>query len=671
MTVMKKSLMALASLALVGLMACQQISTRVVRVAPQSGDAPGLQVPVKTGVQFKATNEAGNPLTVTWDVVEGASRGTIDGNGNYTAPDNVPSPPTATVRATTTTTPKESGTYVLTIIPQGQAGINGTVTVPVGLLDAPRVEPQAVTATTQQAPVTKFAADWNAARVQGQLLVIPSAGARPQSLSTASSLRGARTQVDGDLLRVQVPAGVSDQVFAAQIAQETGAAVQPNYIYRPVALPNDPEFGKQANLIQIDAPGAWATQTAVNDGLIAVLDTGLVKSLSEIQGRFIEGRDFCAAVNAKSACEGEDGDVTDVPVNQNGNGHGTFIAGQIAAVTGNGQSIAGLTQSGKVLIVKVFSADAKGPLADSPALAKGIKYAVDQGARVLNLSLGVCASQQAAFDVPDQAVSKALQDARAKGAVIVAAAGNNGAGGCGTDYSVQFPGNHPDVIAVGSVNGNNARSAFSATGPQVSLVAPGEAILSLNQSGTLETKSGTSFAAPQVAAVAGLMLSKNGALQTNNASTMTTIKAYLESTAKPLGAKNEYGAGLLQAGAALAKAANPSGGGTKTSVYVYADLLRAGGNPNNDADYDAEGPLVGRTVVTLNGTSGSVSYNITLSRSTQPLKAGTYRITACVNKNANTKACDAGDLQGIKRNVQYNGTKAEGQDVTLSQVPAN
>ncbi len=647
----------LGGLALLSIaMACSPspIRSSSVNVRPQNGANLNVQVPVGSGVKFSATDESGKALDVNWDVVEGSSRGAIDASGNYTAPNNIPSPPTATIRATTKAVPPQSGTFVVSIIPAGEIGISGTVTLPAGLLDAPRAEPMSAFASTQAA--LSFKPDWNARRVRGEIIVVPrDGGARTQEIAGASSLRTAQVRDNGDSLSVSVPAGVSDEAFAKQVASETGAIVQPNYIYSPASLPNDPELGRQPNLVQIDAPGAWNVQTAVNDNLIAVLDTGLAKNQPEIQGRFTEGKDFCAALKDpetdKASCSGEDDNVTDIPTNQGGNGHGTFIAGQIAAVTGNGKGIAGLTQSGKILIVKIFAADSQGPLADSSALSKGINYAVDRGARVLNLSLGVCSEDTARFDIPDQIVAKALQRARDLGAVIVAAAGNNGnnGGGACDNSSVQFPGNNPNVIAVASVSSNNARSSFSAVGSQVSISAPGERIVSLAQTDALDTKDGTSFAAPQVSAVVGLMLSKNSSLQTSNGNTLPTVKGILESTAKPLGARDQFGAGLLQAGAALAKA-TPGDNTVKTTVYMYADPLENG-------VYNGNSQNAGRAVFTLSGTSGTLTYNIVTTRALQPLKPGTYRITACVNKNNNDRACDKGDLGGAVDNVQYTGTK--------------
>jgi subtilisin family serine protease len=642
-----------------GLTACLQTPAPVASfmIYSQNTRAASVQVPAQASVQFIAVDPSNNPISVTWSIKEGATHGSIDGQGRYTAPNAAPDPAQATVVATTSSARRE---YIVNIVQAGLTGIRGTATIPVDALQTPRAEPQGI---------RSFKANWNAPRVKGQLLVIPSGNARPQSLATTSSLRGVQVRAEGDALTVEVPVGVSDQAFAEQLSRETGASVQPRYIYRGTAIPNDTSYAQQSNLPQISAPAAWDLQSAVADNMIAILDTGLVKTLSEIQGRYTEGKDFCSVLKNpnqnNAACDGEDTDVSDIPASQQGNGHGTFIAGQIAAVTNNSAGMAGLAHSGKVLIVKVFSSDNLGPLADSVSLSKGINYAVAQGARVLNLSLGVCAQYESAFDGPDQLVAKSIQAARAAGAVVVTAAGNNGASGCGTDYGVMFPGNHPDVIAVGSVDSDNAKSYFSATGPQVSIVAPGGGILSLNQTGTLETKAGTSFAAPQVAAIAGLILTKYPALQTNTRETSNLVRVILEETAQDLGTAgkdNSYGAGLLRADLAIERAWR-----FVPQIEVFAYPLKPGGNPSIAGDYDTASTAAAQTLVTLLEKSGSSSFSMITAKDGNPIKPGTYRVVACVDVNKANGPCSSGDLVDSKQNLPFE-VVLDGVQLSLSRL---
>jgi subtilisin family serine protease len=639
-------------------------------------------VAINTQVLFSAT-ENNNPTTnINWSVVEGATRGTIDAAGNYNSPSSVPNPATATIRATSKSDSSQFGEFQLTIIASG--GISGTVTLNTGLLSAP-VIPQAIRLEPQALRERQTNPDWNAARIQGEVLLLSSSSL--QSLSSSSaSLRSTTSRSDGGFVRVSVPRGMTDSAFAQKLMLETGATVQPNYLYRLQDAPNDAQYADQANLTQIDAAGAWFTQISVPDNLIAVLDTGINASHPDLVGRVTLGKDFCASyVDDPSTqandpkCLTEDNDPSELTPTQGG-GHGTFAIGMIAAATNNQAGIAGITQSGKVLAVKVFGADALGAIADTVALSKGIKYAADQGAKVISMSLGVCVTQANAFDTPDKLTENAITYAVGKGAVLVAASGNNGVSGglqCGTDTAVQFPASNPNVIAVGSVNKSNVRSSFSATGTALDIVAPGESLLSLKfDTNNYELKSGTSFAAPQVAAVAGLIFAKTPTL------TRVEVQNILESTAKDLGTAGkdtDFGAGLLQAGAALSKATNTTAPSVKTSVYMYADRLRTAidagaGCPTIDATdrdcYEGTSALTGRAVVTINGTSGAVAYSITLSRNGNPLQAGTYRVVACVNKNSNAEACDSGDLgKESNLNLQFNGTSLPNINLTLAALP--
>jgi subtilisin family serine protease len=662
----------------------------------QAATTPVLRsVAISTQVQFKATIENKTDQRVTWSVAEAASAtpntkfGIVDQNGNYTSPAEVPSPAIATIRATSVATPSLFGDFQLTIIKSG--GINGKVTLPEGLLPTP-VAPANARVSSQRAITQNFQADWNADRVQQEVLVITSNNLSIQNLSSSSpTLRNAAKQNETGFTRVRVPNGISDQAFAQKIALETGAIVQPNYKYRLLNAPNDSLFNDQANLVQIDVAGAWAAQTSVPDGLIAVLDTGINANHPDLAGRITLGKDFCPTyipgTGVGTGCQGEDNDPSEPAANVIGGGHGTFATGIIAATTNNQVGIAGITQSGKVLAVKVFGPEkvvtAGQPdqfvsVADSVSLAKGIRYAADQNAKVISMSIGICSNDVAAFDkTPDKLTENAITYAVGKGAVLVAAAGNNGAAaGCGTDTGVQFPANNPNVIAVGSVGNTNARSSFSAFGASLDLVAPGEQLTSLKfDTNNFQKLDGTSFAAPQVSAVAGLMLAKNPAL------TRVQIQSILESTAKDLGTAgkdDQFGAGLLQAGAALAKAAPASViPQVKTSIYMYADRLLDAPKgactvvvaTNRDC-YDGAGGDAGRGVVTINGVNGIVDYSITLSRNGTPLKAGKYRVVACVNKNSNAIACDSGDL-GVESalNLDFNGTSLPVPNLTLAAIP--
>jgi subtilisin family serine protease len=312
--------------------------------------------------------------------------------------------------------------------------------------------------------------------------------------------------------------------------------VEPNYIYRASGTPNDPRFNELwgmnntgqtggANDADIDAPEAWDTQTGSDSTLIAVIDTGvdynhpdlaanIWTNPSEIPNNGIDddhnnyiddirGWDF---VN-------DDNDPSD------DNLHGTHVAGTIGAVGNNGVGVAGVNWSVKIMPLKFLGGDGSGTLADA---ISAILYAANNKARVMNNSWGGGGFSQALLD--------AIEYADSKGALFVAAAGNDGTD---NDQSANYPSNYdaPNVVAVAAIDhsGNLAvwdlggggggcgcqgcgnavgapGSNFGAT--TVDLAAPGKAILSTTPNNGYTELQGTSMATPHVAGVAGLVFSQ-------------------------------------------------------------------------------------------------------------------------------------------------------------------
>jgi subtilisin family serine protease len=655
------------------MVSCPQPPPPAVQISVQSASG-ALQVATGQGAQFTASSST--PVQFTWSIV--ANGATVSGSAygsispttgatiTYTAPASVPTQPTISLRASNVANAGEYGEINLTIVPQGQAGISGVVTVPDGLLSISAASSLAAQSVTQAKP---FRADWSLPHVEGQVLIVTDDGAI-SSLSNAQSLRGLKVERVADgVSSVRTPNGQRDQDFAARVAQETNTRVQPNYIYRPLGTlsPNDSQYANQFNLTNIDVTGAWAIQT---DGAkVAVLDTGADFSHPDLTGRLIKGKDFCPSSN--NACADAPTDnPNDFATADGSGGHGTHTTGIIAANTNNAQGIAGIMQGGQVLVVKVLGLNDSSPpsyaAGTSAALAAGIRYAADNGAKVINMSLGIPPSQANAFD-PDALVSKAVDYADSKDVLLVASAGNSATQG------IYYPASNAKVLAVGMVKPDNTASDYSERGSQLALVTPGQeqdsvattgkGIISTALGGGYEKRNGTSEAAPQVSAVAGLIRAKNPGL------TALQTRGILETTAKDLGSPGRdttFGFGLLQAGAALRKTANPSTTTpppAQTTVYVYADRLVGGTYNGND-------PKSGRAVVILPGTNGSASYSITVSRDGTPLSSGTYRVVACINKNANATACDSGDVGGIgPSGLNYTGAALSAPSFSIKAIP--
>ena len=224
--------------------------------------------------------------------------------------------------------------------------------------------------------------------------------------------------------------------------------------------------------------------------------------------------------------------------------HGTVVAGIIAATKDNGLGVAGVANV-KIMAVKSMTSTGDGVISD---IAQGIKYAANNEAKIITLSLGLGIESS----VLDEAVNYAYQ----KNSLVIAATGNSG------DNEINYPARNPLAIGVGSINTLKIRSDFSNYGTGTSLVALGENIYSTswintNQTNHYRYNNGTSFAAPQVTGVAALLLSYDPTL------TSDQIRKRLFSSAKKLttmGADSynyQYGYGELDAYAALTKDKNP------------------------------------------------------------------------------------------------------------------
>jgi serine protease len=318
----------------------------------------------------------------------------------------------------------------------------------------------------------------------------------------------------------------------------------------------------------VDAPRAWDNLIAAGRpggaGVkIAVLDSGVADDrspdLSTIH--FTRGHDFCAHTgHDEFACRGEDNRPED------DYGHGTHVASTIAETTNNGKGLTGLAYGATIIPVKVLNRYGEG---DEDTIAKGLRYAADQGVQLINLSFEFGTSTNSASEIPR--IAAAVRYARHKGALIVAAAGNDNVD------EIAYPAALPGVVSVGAVTEHGCRAKYSDTGPGLDLVAPGggdDAPLSdqpacrptddlasiLQLSFTRKNKTfrypssylGTSMAAPHVTATAALIIA-SGVLGPKP--TASAIEQRLKATARDLGAPGpdpEYGAGMVDAGAATA-----------------------------------------------------------------------------------------------------------------------
>ena len=297
--------------------------------------------------------------------------------------------------------------------------------------------------------------------------------------------------------------------------------VEQDAAHAPADVPNDPEYANQWHLPMIGAPAAWDSTHGSTSVVIAVLDSGVDATHPDLASKLVPGWNFY----------GNNSDTADVY------GHGTKVAGAAAAATHNGVGVAGVGWATKVMPIRVTDTSGSGY---TSAMANGITWAVDHGARVMNLSFETMASSTT--------VRNAAQYAMSRGALVVVAAGNCGC----ADATAE----NPYVLSVGSTNSGDALSGFSARGAFVDLSAPGESIETTARGGGYAYVSGTSFASPVVAGVAALMMAKNPSASPDE------IVAWLEETALDLGAAGHdtsFGAGRVEADLSVAAAGAGSG----------------------------------------------------------------------------------------------------------------
>lgn len=292
-----------------------------------------------------------------------------------------------------------------------------------------------------------------------------------------------------------------------------------------ITASDDPYRSRQHALTRFDAEKLWQKSTGAGV-VVAVVDTGVRADHPDLGGRVLPGRDLVDPGTA----------ATDQ------NGHGTHVAGIIAARAGNRRGIAGLAPSARILPVRVLDRRGAG---DTAAVARGIVWAVDRGADVINLSLGSAR--------PDTATREAVAYAVSRGVVVVAAAGNDG---CNVllGSPASYPASYPDVIGVAAVDRRGVTAPYSSCGSWVDVAAPGSAVLSTMisrpdaQLGCESARSycylsGTSMATPYVAASAAVVIARLG--RGWRASTVRSLIQGTTDDVAPTGRDRSTGAGII------------------------------------------------------------------------------------------------------------------------------
>ena len=493
-------------------------------------------------------------------------------------------------------------------------------------------------------------------RIEGQLVVKFRRGTPTDAIDQLNTFLGAR------VLKIQPLSGLHRLGFpsTANLAQiltayRNSAVVEEagyNYIIRAFAVPNDLYYQPYQWNFYNTAGGMWAEQAwdaSVNKGLgatVAVIDTGVA---FENFDPFIQAPDLNKTfVSPKNF-------LTDDAHANDDNGHGTHVTGTIAQDTNNNLATAGIAYQASIMPLKILGYDGSG---NSDDLNEAIRYAVDNGAKVINLSLGFPdtgssdASGQVCTEITD--LNAALQYANDHGVVVVAAAGNDGGN------VVNCPAAYPTVIAVGATRYDGQRASYSTGGAALDIAAPGgdpnvdqngdgygDGILQVTYCYDAETMklyyellgwnlytefcsnfyAGTSMATPHVTGTVALILSERPD------ATPDQVRTYLQSTARDYGTAGwdeSYGWGLLNASAAV--------------------MMAQGGTPPPPPPGSIGGVVKSTTGVVLSRAKitakvDSTTYSATTSSTgsylLSNLPLGTYNVTASANAySSQTKSVD-------------------------------
>ena len=384
------------------------------------------------------------------------------------------------------------------------------------------------------------------------------AGAQAREVASTTEVRTKNGEIP--LVTVEVRGGkpviqstpVHSPDEAASVAEQkaSGGNLHAVDIAKPVkasvfSTPTDPDFSQQWSFNEVPYVNAWNTDQTQGAGVtVGVVDTGVMADHEDLSGSVLNGHFFLHDNLGGTAFDG-DGGTTDP------NGHGTHVSGTIAAHYDNGLGVSGAAPGTQILPVQVLCSDGTGLTAD---VANGVVWAVDHGARVVNLSLG---------GGPDSSELAAMQYADQHNVVVVAAGGNDGQRGNTASYPAAYSPQQTNVIAVAATTNNTppGHPAYGTVASYLDISAPGGAGCGCNNSSidVLSTVpfsaqevsdpsgyasiAGTSMATPHVSAAAALLIAAANC-------TDSQVKSHLKATAKNLGSPNQFGAGLVDPNAA-------------------------------------------------------------------------------------------------------------------------
>jgi hypothetical protein len=365
-----------------------------------------------------------------------------------------------------------------------------------------------------------------AASTNTQIIVKSFSGTAHATSGTGGSVV---TRIDDTTALVELPSMSQAQALAYMRSRPDVEYAEPDYEFHATAVPNDPCYAgacassaKQWSLEKVGLPAAWDVTTGRQTISIGIVDSGVDSGHPDLDGHVTVGENFSTDLD-----------------NDDDFGHGTHVAGIVGASANNAQGIAGVDWNANILSVKVLNGNGVGT---ATAISRGIRYAADQGVRLINLSLGATTFSQALAD--------SVTYAQQRGVLIIAAADNQ------STSTMTYPGALPGVVAVGASTPSDTLASFSNYGSWVDLLAPGTGIVSTwpraKSAGIpYEVEDGTSMASPLVAGIAALVWSENPYMSAQG------VARRLFATATPVqGGTSIVANGRVDAQKALADAPN-------------------------------------------------------------------------------------------------------------------
>ena len=374
-------------------------------------------------------------------------------------------------------------------------------------------------------------------RIPGQVLVKFKPDTSQNTIYNELKRHGAKVtdQVAAiGVLVLSVPQNAQDRIITALSKNPNVEFAEADYLAFATAAPNDTYFTNQWGLentgqtikgqvgtadADINAPTAWDTTTGINIK-VAILDTGIDQDHEDLSDKIVLQANFTTS-----------GTLDDLY------GHGTHVAGIVAAISNNGLGVSGGCPDCVLMNGKVLRDDGAGAYS---WIANGIIWSADNGAKVINMSLGGSS--------PSRTLESAVNYAWNKGVVLTGAAGNSG------NQSKTYPGAYKNVIAVAATNNKDQKASFSSYGAKwVDVAAPGQDIFStfpnhpykINKSPNYDYGSGTSMATPITSAAAALIWT------TGYGTSASSVRSRLESTADKISGTGTYwSAGRVNAAAA-------------------------------------------------------------------------------------------------------------------------